>query len=60
MNNNNMTALGKRVTLDAYGLKPALQAGIPVDKWSGSTSMSRKSGLVPMSTSTAPNQPREA
>ena len=35
--NNNMTALGKRVTLDAYSLKPALQVGvdIPVDKkWS--------------------------
>jgi len=32
-----MTALGKRVTLDAYSLKPALQVGvdIPVDKkWS--------------------------
>ena len=35
--NNNMTARGKRVTLDAYSLKPALQVGvdIPVDKkWS--------------------------
>ena len=28
--NNNMTALGKRVTLDAYSLKPALQVGVDI------------------------------
>jgi outer membrane protein len=35
--NVNMSALGKRVTLDAYSVGPALQAGldIPIDKkWS--------------------------
>ena len=35
--NVNMSALGKRVTLDAYSIGPAVQAGldIPIDKkWS--------------------------